>query len=342
MNIRIFVDSFHTCKYYLNTNLVRCLFCYQPPPEERMMKIKSLVAAVTLAAALPAGSALAQTGATPIGSASTPTTPEGWLDRMTDFTRNMSAFKDPKVFVPWFQAVTEPSFYTAMGYGMLDPAGWLRMTQSMVHPGAYPNMMEWIDPAVYMKWLAASMDPNFYTALITQLTDPGKMMRWAMWPMDPKLLGLMLQPLNPNLYMKWLMSPLDPRALQLMMAPVNPNLYTGWLGAMINPASYGPTWSGFLNPASYNLAVPGGMTVPGGAVANPFDPSTWTQFFPVPGTAPAAPPAAPAEAGAAQPAAPAYFNPFDPNAWTQMWQGWGAAAPAPAPAAPAPAAPAQK
>lgn len=33
-----------------------------------------------------------------------------------------------------------------------------------------------------MRWQTASMDPNFYTALLTQLTDPGKMMRWAMAP----------------------------------------------------------------------------------------------------------------------------------------------------------------
>ena len=31
----------------------------------------------------------------------TPKTPEEWLARMTDFTRNSSAFRDPRVFVPW-------------------------------------------------------------------------------------------------------------------------------------------------------------------------------------------------------------------------------------------------
>jgi hypothetical protein len=40
---------------------------------------------------------------------------------------------------------------------------------------------------MYTKWLAASMDPNFYTA--------------AMAPL-----------LNPNMYMKWMAAPLDPAA----------------------------------------------------------------------------------------------------------------------------------
>jgi hypothetical protein len=285
-----------------------------------MMKLNTLAVAVALVAAIPAGLAVADDDSAPAapGAAApaTPTTPEGWLNRMTDFTRNQSAFKDPRIFVPWFQAVTEPSFYNAMGYGMLDPAGWTRMMNSMVQPGAYSNMMQWSDPSVYMKWLAASMDPNFYTALITQMTDPGKIMRWAMSPLDPKMWGLAAQPLNPNLYMKWAMSPMDPNAIQFMTAPVNPNLYMGWLGAMMNPASYGPTWAGFLNPANYGMAVPAGGV-------NPFDPSALANMF-----------AAPAQGGAAaptgQPGAPAFFNPFDPNAWTQMWQGWGAAAPAPA------------
>ncbi len=125
---------------------------------------------------------------------------------MTDFTQNMSAFKDPRVFVPWFNAVTEPGFYTTMGNLVMDPAGWLRMMNSMVDPGAYRNVAEFADPNVYMGWLAASMDPNFYNALVAVMTDPGKMMRWAMLPVDPKLWGMMMNSLNPGMYMKWMMA----------------------------------------------------------------------------------------------------------------------------------------
>jgi hypothetical protein len=48
---------------------------------------------------------------------------------MTDMTQNMSAYKDPKVFVPWLNAVTEPSFYTTMGNNMMDPGNWLSMDE---------------------------------------------------------------------------------------------------------------------------------------------------------------------------------------------------------------------
>jgi hypothetical protein len=35
------------------------------------------------------------------------------------------------------------------------------------------------------------MDPNFYTAVLTQLSDPGKLMRWAMSPLDPKVMNML-------------------------------------------------------------------------------------------------------------------------------------------------------
>ncbi|HNQ03252.1 MAG TPA: hypothetical protein PKH69_01435 [Thiobacillaceae bacterium] len=261
------------------------------------MKVKVLVASLLVAAA-PVAFANDAAPAQPV-----PQTPEAWLQRMTDFTKNMSAYKDPKVFVPWLNAVTEPGFYTTMGTHMMDPANWLNMMVSMTHPGAYTNMAQWADPNIYMKWLAASLDPNFYTAVLTQLTDPGKLMRWAMSPLDPKLWNMALNTLNPNMYLKWMMSPLDPRVLQLMTAPINPNLYMGWLGASMNPASYGDMWAGFMNPANYSVPTFNLPTVPVGTAAtpwtvpalpagtfNPFDPNSWTKLFP----APAAPAAAPA------------------------------------------------
>ena len=258
------------------------------------MKVKTLVAALLVSTA----PAVFAADAAPAAAPSVPQTPEAWLARMTDFTKNMSAYKDPKVFVPWLNAVTEPGFYTTMGNQMLDPGNWLNMMNSMTQPGAYTNAAQFADPNLYMKWLAAGMDPNFYTAVLTQLSDPGKLMRWVMSPMDPKLMSMFMNTLNPAMYMKWMMSPLDPRSLQLMMAPANPNLYMGWLGASINPNSYGSMWSGFMNPATYtapvaNVATPWTVPAAPAGTFNFFDPNAWTQMFQVPGyTAPAAAPAA--------------------------------------------------
>lgn len=182
-----------------------------------------------------AGQAAAQAAA----KTGTPKTPEEWLARMTDFSRNMSAFKDPRTFVPWTNAVTEPGFYLAMANGMMDPGGWLNMMNSAAHPDAVRNMVGFADPNILLKWSAAGLDPNFYTALLTQLSDPGKLMRWGMVPMDPKLWGILGNTLNPNTYIRWPMAGLDPRAWNLMGTMANPALYTGMAGAIVNPNGYG-------------------------------------------------------------------------------------------------------
>ncbi len=187
-----------------------------------------------------------QAAAREAAKTTTPKTPEEWLARMTDFTRNASAFKDPKTFVPWTNAVTEPSFYLAMMSGMMDPGGWLNMMNSAAHPDAVRNLAQFADPNVYMKWSAATLDPAFYTALLTQLSDPGKMMRWAMVPVDPKMWNFMLSMLNPNTYIRWGMSPMDPRAWNLAGTVANPALYTGMAGALVNPNSYGQGTNAWL------------------------------------------------------------------------------------------------
>ena len=206
---------------------------------------------ITVALAFAATPALAAMGTTDIptfagqaavqatAKTAVPKTPEEWLARMTDFSRNLSAFKDPKMFVPWTNAVTEPSFYVAMMNGMMDPGGWLNMMNTAAHPDAVRNIVQFADPNIYLKWAAATGDPNFYTALLTQLSDPGKAMRWAMLPTDAKLWNTLLSTLNPNTYIRWGMSGLDPRAWNLAGTMANPALYTGMMGALVNPNGYG-------------------------------------------------------------------------------------------------------
>lgn len=345
------------------------------------MKLKFLTLALAFTA-LPAHAAMGtteiptfagQAAAAEAAKKATPRTPEEWLARMTDFTRNMSAFKDPRVFVPWAHAVTEPGFYIAMMNGMMDPGGWLNMMNSMAHPDAVRNVVQFADPAIYMNWTAASLDPNFYIALLTQLTDPGKLLRWAMVPVDPKLWNLLLNTLNPNTYIRWGMAPMDPRAWNLMGNVANPALYTGMAGAIVNPNSYGQGTSSWLSwtPAapvqgagSFAMWDPVAMLgnlagyIPGlGNLSLPTLPNIGLPTFSVPTTpapqpvptpyltpAPAPAPAVPA-AKPAEPAKPAEAKAPAPaakpaEAGKPAEAKPAAAAPAPAPAAAAAPAPA--
>lgn len=260
--------------------------------------------------------------------AQTPKTPEEWMTRMTDFTRNSSAFKDPRVFVPWSHAVTEPGFYLTAVKGAMEPGGWLNMMNSMANPDAVTNYMMFADPNLYMRWMQAGMDPAFYTALMTQFSDPGKMMRWAMMPLDPRVWDILVATVNPNTYIRWPMAGMDPRTWNFMGNVMNPALYTGMAGTMMNPNAMGPgvnpwlSWrptnlSGASTPwgadpvASFNLFTPelltnlasmlpglpslpslSSLTAPAAPVAQPSSPVVQT---PAPAPAPVAEPPAVAE-----------------------------------------------
>lgn len=245
-------------------------------------------------------------------AANLPKTSEEWLTRMTDFTRNSSAYKDPRVFVPWSHAVTEPGFYLAAVKGGMEPGGWLNMMNSMANPDAVKNYMSFADPNVYMRWMQAGVDPAFYTAMLTQFSDPGKMMRWAMMPMDPRVWDIMLAAANPNTYIRWPMAGMDTRTWNFMGNVMNPALYTGMAGAMMNPSGSGATANSWLGWRPTNVA---GASNPWGAdpVAsfNMFDPALLTNltgFLPTLGQpgkpAASAPAAAPEQTVAtAEPAA---------------------------------------
>lgn len=241
--------------------------------------------------------------AAPVATNGAPKTPEEWIARMTDFTKNASAFKDPKVFMPWSNTMTEPSFYVTMMNGAQDPAAWLNMMNSATNPNALRNYVQFTDPNLYMRWMGAGMDPAFYTAFMTQFSDPAKMMRWAMMPMDPKMWSAMMNMANPNMYMKWVMAPMDPRAWGAMGNMMNPATYTGFMGAGMDPKAYGPWGSMF----AYTPQAPmGGVTNPwagptAGAGFNFFDANALNNMVSglVPGVT------APTAAKAAAPAAPA-------------------------------------
>jgi len=70
------------------------------------MKVKALVVALLVSAAPAFASG---TAAQAPAASNVPQTPEAWLARMTDMTKNTTAYKDPKVFVPWLNAVTNPA-----------------------------------------------------------------------------------------------------------------------------------------------------------------------------------------------------------------------------------------
>lgn len=243
------------------------------------MKIRTLALLLSAAFASPAVLAQAAGYPAPLPQApttATPQTPEQWVGRMTDFTQNASAFKDPAAFAAWAGSVSDPAMVSAMGVHMMEPGNMLRSMTTMMQPATAANYMQFSDPNLYMRWGSAMMNPMWYTQMASGMADPGKMMRWAMLPMDPQMWNMGMQMANPNLYMRWMMTPTDPRAMSLMFAPMNPQLWGSMAGGVMNPAMVGgkdSTWGTFMYPAQPVVQMQGAAPVT--SPINVFDPSTW-------------------------------------------------------------------
>lgn len=115
-----------------------------------------------------------------------PVTPEEWLSRMIDPTRNGLILKHPKLFAEWLNAVTEPRFMTALATVALDPSSYPRTLNHMLDPAAARNWAEFIDPEIFMRWVAAGMDPELYQAVFQHMFNPDKYLRWAAYPGNPR------------------------------------------------------------------------------------------------------------------------------------------------------------
>lgn len=108
-----------------------------------------------------------------------PSTPAEWLDRMMDPTRNGLLFREPQLFAEWLDAVTEPQFMTALATVALDPQTYPKTLNRLADPATARNWSEIMGPEIFMRWVAAGMDPRIYQAVFQHMVNPKKYLRWA-------------------------------------------------------------------------------------------------------------------------------------------------------------------
>lgn len=127
-----------------------------------------------------------------------PATPEEWLSRMLDPTRNGLILKQPKRFAEWLDAVTEPRFMTALATVALDPNSYPKTFNRLLDPATARNWAGIVDPEVFLRWMAAGMDPALYQAVFQHMVDPKKYLRWATYPGHPLLEAPRARAASPN------------------------------------------------------------------------------------------------------------------------------------------------
>jgi len=191
----------------------------------------------------------------------TPTTSEGWAQKMMDPTQNAAAFKDPQAFLAWSNAMANPATSAVLAKQAMDANTYLRMMSGMMNPAAMQNYMQFTDPSVAMKWMGAGMDPRFMTNMMGMGLNPAMYTNWMGAPMNPQMWAPAMQMLNPSMYTSMMTAPLSPAAMNTMMQPINPQMYMNWMGAGMNPQTYG-TWGQMLDPATMMKLMPAMPTLP--------------------------------------------------------------------------------
>lgn len=194
-----------------------------------------------------------------------PQTPEQWVQYLSNFTQNAEMLADPKKFVAALSAVTEPRFFIAALDALMNPSLYMQSVASLMDPRAYNNYARTMDPKVLAEWTRALMDPHFYAAVATVFTDPNKLVRWVMTPLDPSVMSVVLNLLNPSVYLRWGALGLDPRLWVMLSNTMNPTWYGAWLSGSMTPQRYSPT-------AGYWIQPPLSAPIPFSSPGNPISP----------------------------------------------------------------------
>lgn len=165
-----------------------------------------------------------------------PDSPEAWLARMLDPTRNGLVVKHPELFAEWLDAVTEPRFMTALASVALTPETYANTLGKMVDPAAVRNWAEFADPQIYMRWMAAGLDPRFYQAVFNRMTDSDKLRRWGLYSsgMHNTSYEKAVKPINTPATSSAKRIPVSPAAQDWMLLPVSASKSNPWLTNGLN------------------------------------------------------------------------------------------------------------
>jgi hypothetical protein len=163
---------------------------------------------------------------------------ERWADRCTNFTTTTWAFKAPDNFLKWLDVYSDPAIYVEYARRGLDPDYALRSAETLLDASTVRNFLEWSDPVIPEKWASALTQSVFYTALNATLFDPGRMMRWAMLPTNPKLWQVAGAAINPETWMKWLTLPGNPRLAALIAKAQDPMTAEDWQRELADRSNY--------------------------------------------------------------------------------------------------------
>ena len=163
---------------------------------------------------------------------------ERWADRCTNFTTTTWAFKAPDNFLKWLDVFSDPAIWLEFTRRGMDPEYALRSAETLLDAETAHNFLEWADPGIPERWAVSLVRPDFYVAVSSVLFDSRRMMRWAMLPLDPKVLRLAGTAINPIIWAKWLAFPADSRVSAYVAKAMDPLTVEEWRRELADSRNY--------------------------------------------------------------------------------------------------------
>jgi hypothetical protein len=102
----------------------------------------------------------------------------------------------------WLEAVTEPRFMTALASVAMEPGVATRTLNKPIDPALVRNWAEFIDPNLYMRWMAAGVDSRYNQAILKQSPDSRNLLHAWLLPINNLVPGFAQAgvPLNTTLW----------------------------------------------------------------------------------------------------------------------------------------------
>jgi hypothetical protein len=105
---------------------------------------------------------------------------EAWFQRMLDAGNPAQALKDPRAFLEWLDAISEPRSMTALGSVSATGAGQAANSlDKQWSPAAVHNWAEFIDPRLYLRQMLTGRGSGFQHAILDAPASPEKARRQA-------------------------------------------------------------------------------------------------------------------------------------------------------------------
>lgn len=98
--------------------------------------------------------------------------------------KNHLEWSDPAIYMKWTQALVDPNFYTAAMRPFMDGTTYLRWMALPVDQRAWQVGLNLFNPALWMKWSTAAMNPRV-TAPLAKVGDPNTTLKWLQAAGDP-------------------------------------------------------------------------------------------------------------------------------------------------------------